>query len=103
MIKIVPPVFFIILFTYSSLAFQLTQEAVDITQNLAIVNTNENLNRVTADVRALTITVGELSAAVNRFIGIGIAVGAIGGLIVILQSLQVVQKEYQVRKKSENG
>ena len=80
-------------FVSSSLAFQLPQEAIDAVQNSAIASLSNELSRVNVDIRTLTIVVNDLSAAINRFTGIGIAVGAIGGVIVILQALQIRKRQ----------
>ena len=80
-------------FVSSSLAFQLPQEAIDAVQNSAIASLSNELSRVNADIRTLTTTVSDLSAAINRFTGIGIAIGAIGGVIVILQGLQIRRRQ----------
>jgi len=92
-VKILFFVLIVFWFVSSSLAFQLPQEAIDAVQNSAIASLSNELSRVNVDIRTLTIVVNDLSAAINRFTGIGIAVGAIGGVIVILQALQIRKRQ----------
>lgn len=47
----------------------------------------EQTRRNTEDIRALTVTVTDVTAALNRFTGVGVFIGGIGGLIVLLQLL----------------
>ncbi len=52
----------------------------------------EQMKRTTDDIRALTLSNARLAEAMNRFTGIGIAVAAIGAIIILMQAVGIVKK-----------
>lgn len=52
----------------------------------------EQVFRNSKDIETMSATINELAASINRFTGIGIAIGALGGVIVVLQALTLVKK-----------
>ena len=76
---------------------QLNEKIVDV-RMAASQNTSEILSiraevaRNSSDIRAIVATQNDLSAAINKLSGIGIAIGALGSIIFIFQSVTLVQK-----------
>ena len=97
--------FFIGLVAYMSFGFTASLLAQQ-SQEVRLDAVRERIQDLTGDVRiaqqviarnsrdidALSQTVNDLARSINQFTGIGIGLGALGGVIVILQSLSIMKK-----------
>ena len=87
----------ILAFTLVCMAQNPSQETRDALQDLRLASVEASVKDSVARMDALTATVSELTASMNRFTGIGIGMGALLG---VLQSVQVV---LQVQNKHSSN
>ena len=87
----------ILAFTLVCAAQNPSQETRDALQDLRLASVETSVKDSVARMDALTATVSELTASMNRFTGIGIGMGALLG---VLQSVQVVLQVQNKRNSS---
>lgn len=80
-------------YTFEGVRSRFDQQQSSIATNTSDIRMlRADVERNSADIRSLTLAMNEATASINRFSGIGIAIGIVGSVIVILQSLTLVKK-----------